>query len=395
LIIPAEDFIIGTVKMNCEKMQSTINDYQDNMLKALDQLVNLESPSTDKPALDSYVQKLSARFETLGGERTIIPNLTGGNHLKVEFKGSQTGSEKPGLLLCHYDTVWALGTIDQQPFRIDGNQAYGPGIYDMKASHVLAEYALRGIIELGFSLPRPIIILFNSDEEIGSPTSRGLIEELAKGSEYVLVLEPPTAEGAIKTARKGVGIYTLQVKGRASHAGTQPEYGISAITELAHQILYLEKLTDHEQGTTVNAGVIKGGTRSNVIPAYAEAKIDARAWTQSEAERIDGAMAGLQPVSPGVEISVRGGFNRPPMMRSEDIAKLFKKVQQIGALLGLELQEGSTGGGSDGNFTAALGVPTLDGLGVMGAGAHADHEHILVSDLPLRTAFLTGILLEL
>ncbi len=381
--------------MKYEKLQTKINGYQAGMLEALEKLVNLESPSTDKPALDSYATKLSARFESLGAETTSIPNPTGGNHLKVGFQSSRSGSGKPALLLCHYDTVWALGTIDQQPFRLEGNQAYGPGIYDMKASHVMVEFALRGIIELGLSMPRPINILFNSDEEIGSPTSRSLIEELAKGSEYVLVLEPPTAEGSIKTARKGVGIYTLQVKGRASHAGTQPEYGISAITEIAHQILYLEQLTDYEQGTTVNAGVVKGGTRSNVIPAYAEAKIDARAWTQSEVDRIEGAMADLQPVTSGVEISVNGGFNRPPMMRSEAIAKLFKEVQQIGGEFGLELQEGSTGGGSDGNFTAALGVPTLDGLGVMGDGAHAVHEHILVSDLPLRTALLAGILLEL
>ncbi|MEE9188210.1 MAG: M20 family metallopeptidase [Anaerolineales bacterium] len=381
--------------MKLEKLQTKIKGYQSSMLEALEQLVNLESPSTDKPALDSYAQKLAARFETLGAETTLIANPTSGPQLVTTLRTPQNSSKKPGLLLCHYDTVWPLGTIEQQPFRVDGDKAYGPGAYDMKASHLMAEFALRGITELGLQLPRPIVILFTSDEEIGSLTSRGIIEEHALQSKYVLVLEPPTAEGALKTARKGVGDFILQVKGRAAHAGSQPELGISAINELAHQILYLQNLADHEKGTTVNLGVVKGGTRSNVIAARAEAIIDVRAWTQQEAERIENAMGSLQPVSPGVELEVQGGFNRPPMMRSEAIADLFREVQQIGAKLGLDLQEGSTGGGSDGNFTAALGVPTLDGLGAMGDGAHAVHEHILVSDLPVRTGLLAAILLEL
>ena len=381
--------------MNREKLQTEIKGYQSSMLEALEQLVNLESPSTDKPALDSYAQKLAARFETLGAETTLIANPTSGPQLVTTLRTPQNSSEKPGLLLCHYDTVWPLGTIEQQPFRVDGDKAYGPGAYDMKASHLMAEFALRGITELGLQLPRPIVILFTSDEEIGSLTSRGIIEEHALQSKYVLVLEPPTAEGALKTARKGVGDFILQVTGRAAHAGSQPELGISAINELAHQILYLQNLADHEQGTTVNVGVVKGGTRSNVIAARAEAIIDVRAWTQQEAERIENAMGSLQPVLPGVELEVQGGFNRLPMMRSEAIADLFREVQQIGAKLGLDLQEGSTGGGSDGNFTAALGVPTLDGLGAMGDGAHAVHEHILVSDLPVRTGLLAAILLEL
>ena len=376
-------------------LQERIKEYQPGMLEALETLVNHESPSTDKQTLDAYAQKLAERFKILGAETTFIPNPTSGLQLKTTLRTPQTGSKKPGLLLCHYDTVWPLGTIEQQPFRVDGDKAYGPGVYDMKASHVMAEFALRGIIELGLQLPRPIVILFTSDEEIGSLTSRGIIEEHALQSEYVLVLEPPTAEGALKTTRKGVGNFTLQVKGRAAHAGSQPERGISAINELAHQILYLQNLADHEQGTTVNVGVVKGGTRSNVIAARAEAEIDVRAWTQQEAERIESAMRSLQTASPAVELEVQGGFNRPPMMRSEAIGDLFHEVQQIGAKLGLDLQEGSTGGGSDGNFTAALGVPTLDGLGAMGDGAHAVHEHILVSDLPVRTGLLAAILLEL
>jgi glutamate carboxypeptidase len=385
----------GTVKMKLEILQSKINEYQSSMLEALEQLVNLESPSTDKPALDTYAHGLTARFRTLGIDTSLIASQTSGPQLKTTLRTPETASKRPGLLLCHYDTVWPLGTIDLQPFRVDGDKAYGPGVYDMKASHVMAEYALRGVTELGLQLPRQIDILFTSDEEIGSLTSRSIIEKHALQSEYVLVLEPPTAAGALKTARKGVGTFSLQIKGRAAHAGTQPELGISAITELAHQTLYLQKLSAFEQGTTVTVGVIKGGTRSNVIPAYAEAKIDVRAWTQEEAERIENAVRGLQPVTPGVELFIKGGFNRPPMVRSEAIGDLFHKVQQIGAKLGLDLQEGSTGGGSDGNFTAALGVPTLDGLGAMGDGAHAVNEHILIPDLPVRTGLLAAILVEL
>ena len=211
----------------------------------------------------------------------------------------------------------------------------------------------------------------------------------------MLVLEPPTAEGSLKTARKGVGGFNLQVKGRASHAGSQPELGVSAIHELAHQILAVQGFADLEKGTTIYTGVVQGGTRSNVIAAQAEAEIDARSWTPEEAERIERAMKELQPKIPGAELVVEGGFERPPLVRSEAIAALFKRVKEIGGGLGLDLEEGSTGGGSDGNFTAALGVPTLDGMGAMGDGAHADHEHILISQLTARTSLLAATLLSL
>lgn len=381
--------------MNFESLQEKINGYQPIMLDVLEKLVNHETPSTDKPALDSYAQKMAVRFENLGAETTLYSDPTNGAQLKAILPTPTTGSEKPATLLCHYDTVWPLGTIDRQPFRIEGDKAYGPGVYDMKSSHLVAEFALRGIIDLGLQLPRPVVVLFTSDEEIGSPTSRDLIEEQALQSEYVLVLEPPTAKGALKTARKGIGDFTLVVKGRAAHAGSQPEMGVSAINELARQIIYLQSLADLERGTTINVGVIKGGTRSNVIAARAEAKIDLRVWTPEEAERIERALGNLQPTTPGVELEVQGGLNRPPMVRGDAIVKLFNEVRKVGEQLGLDLREGSTGGGSDGNFTAALGVPTLDGLGIMGDGAHAVHEHILISHLPTQTGLLAAILLEL
>jgi glutamate carboxypeptidase len=381
--------------MNLVSLQEKINALQPAMLEVLEQLVKHESPSTDKHALDGYARKVAARFEDLGAEATLYSRPENGDQVKISFRNKGNRSEKPVLLLCHYDTVWPLGTIEKQPYRVEGDKAFGPGIYDMKASHVMAEFALRGIIELGWELPRPVDVLFTSDEEIGSPTSRGLIEEQAANSDYVLVLEPPTAGGALKTARKGVGGYTLRVEGRAAHAGSQPELGISAINELAHQIIYLQNLADNEQGTTINVGIVKGGTRSNVIAAHAEAEIDLRVWTSQEAERIEDALGNLQPATSGVELEILGEINRPPMVRTEAIINLFRRVQQVGEKLGLELNEGSTGGGSDGNFTAAMGVTTLDGLGAMGDGAHAVHEHILVSHLPLRTGLLAGILVEL
>jgi len=381
--------------MDLDAMHQKFKEYQTLMLAALEELVEHESPSTDKSALDSYAQKLAVRFGTLGLENTILSSQSSGDQLQISVQAPEAESKRPGLLLCHYDTVWPIGTIEKQPFRISGDKAYGPGVYDMKASHVMVEFVLRGISELGLQLPRPLILLFTSDEEIGSLSSRELIEKQAQQAEYVLVLEPPTEAGALKTARKGVGGFNLNISGRASHAGSQPELGISAINELAHQILILQELQDLEQGTTVNVGVVEGGTRSNVIAAQADAEIDVRVWTSEEAERIESAIMGLQPVISGTQLEISGGIDRPPMVRNEAIANLFYKARQIGEKLGLELQEGSTGGGSDGNFTAALGVPTLDGLGAMGDGAHADHEHILISHLPIRTALLAALLVEL
>lgn len=381
--------------MNLDGLLTKIESLEQHMLETLEALVRSESPSTDKAAADAYAEMIAARFTGLGAQISLVQNQTNGAQVKAGFGSSQGGAKKTGLLLCHYDTVWPPGTIDRMPFRIEGDQAFGPGIYDMKASHVMVEYALRAVAELGMQLPRPIEVLFTSDEEIGSLTSRALIESSARQAEYVLVMEPPTAEGALKTARKGVGGFKLEVKGRASHAGSQPELGISAINELAQQILVIQELADIEKGTTINSGVIRGGTRSNVIAAQAEVQIDVRAWTPEEAERIDEALKARQPITPGAEVMVSGGFERPPLVRSEKIVNLFQRVQKIGERQGLEIEEGSTGGGSDGNFTAALGVPTLDGMGAMGDGAHADHEHILISHLAPRTSLLAAALLTL
>ncbi len=366
---------------------------QDAMLAALAALVERESPSRDKAALDILADDLARLFSALGLEVSRFANPDGGDHLSVMLDGDSF--ESPALVLCHFDTVWPLGTIDRMPFRIEGGRAFGPGVYDMKASLVLCEFAIRALRELDLSLPRPVEFLFTSDEEIGSPTSRELIEMRARQSAYVLVLEPPLSGDRLKTARKGVGRFRLQVTGKAAHAGVEPQKGVNALVELAHQILRITDLADPDAGTTLTVGLARGGTTPNVVPAEATAEIDARVATRDEALRVQAALAALRPVLPGASIRVLGDFNRPPMERTERGVAFFERARLIGHGIGLRLGEGSTGGGSDGNFTAALGVPTLDGLGTPGAGAHATHEQIEIDALPGRAALLAALLREL
>jgi glutamate carboxypeptidase len=364
---------------------------QDEMLGAIRQMVVQETPSSDKPRLDAFAEYLAGRLRGAGASVEIIANVERGNHVRATYAGPHT---KPALILCHFDTVWAVGTLDARPFRIEDGKAYGPGVFDMKSSLVLAEYALRATGDLKLALPRPVTILMTSDEEVGSHTSRSLIEEEAKNAAYVLVMESPLPGGVFKTTRKGIGGWNLAISGRAAHAGIEPEKGISAIQELAHQILVLHSLTDMAKGTTVNVGVVHGGTVSNVVAPHASAEIDVRAWTQEEADRVAAAIQNLQPVTPGATLQITGGWNRPPL-EAKVTRDLFERARVIGHRLGLDLQEGGTGGGSDGNITGALGTPTLDGLGVPGAGAHADHEHIEIDKIGERAALLVALLLEL
>lgn len=365
----------------------------DEMVDVVRELVTRETPSTDKPRLDSFARYLAERFQATGADVGIIANPLRGDHVLARWR-HKNAPEKQGLVLCHFDTVWPVGALETHPFRIEDGKAYGPGIFDMQASLMLAEFALAALRDLALTPPRPITVLMTSDEEIGSETSRALIEEEALRSAYVLVLESPLPGGVLKTARKGVGGFGLEITGRAAHAGVEPEKGVNAIEELAHQVLHLHSLTDMSLGTTVSVGVVHGGSASNVIPARAVAEIDVRAWTQAEADRVERAIRGLRPVLADARLQITGGWNRPPLERSATI-QLFQRMAGIGARLGLDLQEGSTGGGSDGNFTAALGIPTLDGLGVPGAGAHADHEHIEVAHIAGRAALLAAALLEL
>jgi glutamate carboxypeptidase len=380
-----------SMSVNYEAVKGSLRALLPDFLADLQTLVELESPSAHPTELNRIADHLVGRFGAAGGEVSLVENPPGSRHVRAFFP-SQSGPDKPpGLLLCHYDTVWPLGTLKTHPFRLANGRAYGPGIYDMKASILMAEYALRAMQRYSLPLPRPLVLLLTSDEEIGSPGARALIIREARAAEYVLVLEPPANNGALKTARKGIGSFKIAIEGRAAHAGTQPEQGVSAVTELAHLILVLSQLNDQERGSTVNVGVVRGGTRRNVIPARAEAEVDVRAWTLEEAARLEGRIRGLQPVQAGAVLKVTGGFGRPPMERSPAIAGLFQRAHEIGLSLGIHLKETSTGGGSDANLTAALGVPTLDGLGAIGDGAHADHEQIEIDPLPERMALLAAL----
>jgi glutamate carboxypeptidase len=300
------------------------------------------------------------------------------------------GGPRSVLLLGHFDTVWDVGQLERMPVREEGGRLYGPGVYDMKASLAIAMLAVRAAKTAG---PTPrIVMLWTTDEEIGSATSRTIIEAEARVSDAVLVLEPSLPGGAAKTQRKGCGEFTLSVHGVSAHAGIDPRKGASAIHELAHQIVALEALRDLDHGISVNVGLVSGGTRANVIAEEARAIIDVRVPRQEDAGRIEAAVRALQPRNSGVRLDVQGGIDRPPLERTVGVERLYHQAREVAARLGKDLGEGATGGGSDGNFTAALGVPTLDGLGPEGEGAHALHEHVVIADLPWRAAFLAALM---
>jgi len=305
----------------------------------------------------------------------------------------EPGGSEPGLLtLCHLDTVYALGTLARQPCYITNGRLMGPGTLDMKASVAMVLTALAALREHQVWPTRPITALFTTDEETGSDHSRPLIEALARQAGLVLCLEPCLPDGSLKTWRKGVGDFDLTVRGRAAHAGADHERGRNAIEELAHQVLAIQKLTNYELGTTVNVGVVAGGTRSNVVPDEARAKIDMRVMTAAEGERITAWMQARQPVMDGTTLEVLGGINRPPMPRDALMGQTFERARTLAAGVGIDLTEGGTGGGSDANFVAPLGVPVLDGLGAQGNGAHSEREHILLGSLAERTALLAALI---
>jgi glutamate carboxypeptidase len=359
------------------------------MIDLLGELVNIETPSDDRSGLDRFAERLRTLFAEFGSIESA-----GSGHLLLKVQGREPGV-RHALALCHFDTVWPLGSLNQNPFSVDAEGvARGPGCFDMKGGIVVLLFALAGLRACGYQPRRPLRVLFTSDEEVGSPTSRPLIEQIARDTAVAFVLESPLPGGTLKTARKGTGDYRLRIAGRAAHAGVEPEKGISAVQELAHQVLALHALADREIGTTVNVGVVRGGTRPNVVAASAEAEIDVRVTRMTEADRLDAAIRGLRPKLNGAKLTVEGGLNRPPMERSAAMGRLFERARGIASAMGVELDEGSTGGGSDGNFTAAMGVPTLDGLGAEGEGAHAAHEHVATESLPRRAALVAGLLAE-
>ncbi len=359
-------------------------------LALLKQLVQLESPSTDKAAVDACSAFVADRLRALGAEVQSVPQSVAGSQLLATWRGEADGKGQ-FLVLLHLDTVWPIGTLTQLPLREENGKLYGPGVYDMKAGTAIVLAALQAMHASGLKPRRPIRMLFTGDEEIGSDTSRALIEAEARRSALVLVLEPAMAGGQLKTFRKGVGTFKLVAYGRAAHAGVDHSKGVNAIEELAHQILRLQKMTDYDQGTTVNVGTIRGGSASNVVPEQAEMEVDFRISRMSEIDRIVTAVERLKPVLAGSRLEITGGLNRPPMERTPTLVAAFEQARRLGASIGLTLEEGSTGGGSDGNFTSALGIPTLDGLGALGDGAHAAHEHIVISSLADRAALLATI----
>ena len=362
----------------------------DAALDFLRQLVEMESPSTDKAAVDRVARFVAERARAAGAEVTVLPQERWGDHLLARWGDGAGGF----LLLCHLDTVWPVGTLAERPWRVEGEQAFGPGVYDDKASAAIILAALEGLQALGLAPRHPVTVLFNSDEEVGSPSSRPLIEAEAARARVVFCVEPARPDGALKVWRKGTGRYTVTALGRAAHAGADHEKGVNAIEELAHQVLRLQGMTDYGTGTTVNVGRIEGGTRANIVPDRAQVRVDVRVKTMAEWERISAAIAALQPVLPGARLVVEGGMSRPPMEASPVTLEPFWRAQEIAAGLGLTLTADGTGGASDANFTAALGVPTLDGLGALGDGAHSVDEYIFIPSLAERAALLAALLME-
>lgn len=375
----------NALKTYCRSHQAWLRD-------VVESLVRLESPSTDKTAVDRCGAELAGRLGALGARVTRLPQAQRGDHVRAEFDGD--GQQV--LLLGHFDTVWAVGQLERMPLREQDGRLFGPGIFDMKAGIAVAMLAARALraTESAARPPR-LVMLWTTDEEIGSGTSRAAIEEEARRSRAVLVLEPSLPGGAAKTSRKGCGDFELTVHGLSAHAGIDPGKGANAVHELAHQIVAIQSLQDSGRGVSVNVTVVSGGQRTNVIPDQARAAIDVRVPTQEEARRIERALHALAPHLPGTRLEVRGAVGRPPLERGVHVVRLYEEARAAAGELGRELGEGGTGGGSDGNFTAALGVPTLDGLGPEGDGAHALHEHVVLADLPWRAAFLGALLLRL
>lgn len=364
---------------------------QSEIIHVIRELVIRESPSNNKQAVDALGQYLCDLFRAAGATFTMHETDTFGDHLQADFEG--VGERL--LLLGHFDTVWDLGTLKTMPFREDRGRLWGPGVLDMKTGIAQMLFAIDALKAVRGGLSRPVTILLVTDEEVGSESSRAITEGIASECAAVFVLEPSFGlQGALKTSRKGVGDFTVRVQGKASHAGLDFEKGASAILELSRQLLNIAKFTDLKDGITVNPGVIRGGTRNNVIAAEASADVDMRITQLAQAAALEKKFRSLKPIDKRCKLEVEGGLNRPPLERTEAVAKLFALARSIGNELGLKLKEASVGGGSDGNFTAALGIPTLDGLGAPGEGAHAVNESVLIDQLVTRTALLARLIEE-
>ena len=369
---------------------------QDEFLSAVRALVETESPSGDAAGSAAVVSLLSDTGGQLGCVNSIerIPFADFGEHLRIRAFGNDNDAA-PILLLGHTDTVHPRGSTQQRPWRVDRNQIYGPGVFDMKSNCVLAIEILRALDASEIKPARPITLLLTCDEESGSPSGRALVEAEAKNARAVLVMEPSASGGRAKTARKGTGMFTIEVEGRAAHAGLDPEKGVNAVLELARQTVRLHELNDPANGTNVTVTMVTGGTASNVVPARATAEVDLRFTSLDLGAAVESDILRASPFDSRARVNVTGGINRPPLERTPKVIELYQRARDIAAFLDFDLGEASVGGGSDGNFAAALGVPVLDGLGIEGDGAHADHEHILVDDVATRGAMLAGLISSL
>jgi len=364
------------------------------MANLLGQFVRSESPSFDKAALDRFGRMVAAEWKRRGARVALLRQNGRGDHLRIEWSAKKRGKGRI-LVLGHLDTVYDAGTIARMPFRISRGRAWGPGTFDMKGGLVIALFALDAIRALELTPARQIVFLWTSDEEVGSGTSRAIIEREALRSDAVLVLEPASGpKGRVKTGRKGVGEIELIATGRSAHAGLNPQDGVNAVEEIAMQIGRISRWNQSRRGITVSAGIVEGGTRSNVVPERARVVVDVRAMRSQDMHDLEQKFRALKPILKGAKLQVRGGFNRPPLERKM-CAALYEKARTLAAEMKIELDESFVGGGSDGNFTAAVGVPTLDGLGAVGEGAHSEREHVILRALPERTALLAGLLTSL
>lgn len=356
-------------------------------------MVEIESPTSSKPHVDRMARFVAARLRELGGNVRLLPHPTAGSGVVAEFWGSLRPA-KPILILGHLDTVWDVGTLARMPFRVRAGRAYGPGIFDMKSGIVCGLWAVRALRPSSITPSRPVRFFLNSDEETSSLAFRKVLLAEARRARAVLVLEPAAAGGALKTSRKGVGEFRVTVHGRSAHAGINPGAGVNAISELARQIVRIESFARPGRGLTLTPGIIEGGTRVNVVPERASVRIDVRVARAGDGCEIEKKMRSLQPFHPEARLILEGGVNRPPLERAMS-RDLFRHAKRLASEMGMALDEASTGGGSDGNLTAALGIPTLDGLGGVGDGAHARHEHVIVRELPRRAALLAALMAEL
>jgi len=359
------------------------------MTALLSDLVNIESHTEDKAGVDAVGRVIASALRDLGASVRVDRQTEAGDHVVGVFNA---GGGSPISLYLHMDTVYPAGTLAQRPVRVVDGRLYGPGANDMKASHVVALYALRALQQCGLWPARELRLVFTSDEETGSHTSRRLIEETARDAALAMVMEPALPDGGLKSSRKGTGLFKVAARGKAAHAGAAHALGVNAIQEIAHQALKLQSLTDYDRGVTFSVGAIRGGGVTNVVPDYAELEVDTRVSRVEDGEWVQRVVAALTPVLPGSSLEVTGELNRPPMECDAGRIATFERVRDIARAIGLELTHGPSGGGSDASFTAALGVPTLDGFGALGDGAHALHEHVVLSSLPERAALCAAVL---